>query len=79
MCDKNTHGNKVSAHIGFSQVCVSAHGYSIAVTSSPRSWIAVFVLPEKINVFQHGGDRERSRTQGPKNVHNCLLTVRKMS
>ena len=56
MCDKNTHGNKVSAHIGFSHVCVSAHGYSIAVTSSLRLWIAVFVLPEKINIFQHGGD-----------------------
>ena len=30
----------------------------------------------KINVFQHGGDLE---TQGPKNVHNFLMTVRKIS
>ena len=29
-----------------------------------------FVLSEKINVFQHCGDRERSWPQGLKNVHN---------
>ena len=44
-----------------------------------RPWIAVFVLPEKINVFQHGGDRERCRPQASKNVHNVLITVRKKS
>ena len=32
-----------------------------------------FVLPEKINVFQHGGDWE----QGLKYVHNILMTVLK--
>ena len=37
----------------------------------------VFVLPGKINVFQHGGDSERSRPQCPKNAHN--LTLRQMS
>ena len=35
--------------------------------------------PKKINVFQHGGDWERFRSQGLKNVHNFLMTVRKMS
>ena len=44
-----------------------------------RPWIAVFVLPEKINVFKHGGDREQSRLQASKNVHNVLITVRKIS
>ena len=29
--------------------------------------------------FQHGGDWERSRPQGPKNVHNFLITVRPLS
>ena len=33
----------------------------------------------KNNVFQHGGDWERSRPQGLKNGHNFLMTVRKMS
>ena len=28
---------------------------------------------------QHGGDWERSRPQGPKNVHNFLMTVRPLS
>ena len=46
--------------------------------STPRPWIAAFVSPETINVFQHGGDWERSRSQGPKNVHNFLMTERKM-
>ena len=56
------------------------HCYTcIAVTSSPRPWIAVFVLPLKINGFQHGGDWERSRPQGPKNVHNFLMALRKIS
>ena len=27
----------------------------LPVTSSPRQWIALFVLPVKINVFQHSG------------------------
>ena len=54
-------------------------GWELAVLSSLRSWIAVFLLPEKINVFQHGADWERSRPQGPKNVHNLLMAVRKMN
>ena len=29
--------------------------------------------------IQHGGDWERSRPQGPKNVHNFLMTVRLLS
>ena len=29
--------------------------------------------------IQHGGDWRRSRPQGPKNVHNFLLTVRPLS
>ena len=29
--------------------------------------------------IQHGGDWERSRPQGPKNVHNFLMTVRPLS
>ena len=29
--------------------------------------------------IQHGSDWERSRTQGPKNVHNFLVTVRPVS
>ena len=48
----------------------------LAVSSSPRPWIDVFVFPEKI---QHGGDWERSRPQGPKNVHSFLMTVRSLS
>ena len=54
-------------------------GSSLAGSSSPRPWIAVFVLPRKSNVFQHGGDWERSRPQGTKNVHSFLMTVRNMS
>ena len=27
---------------------------TLAVTSYLRLWVAVFALPEKINVFQHG-------------------------
>ena len=42
-------------------------------------WIAVFVLPGKSNVFQHGGGWERSRPQGPKNAQNFLMTMRHMS
>ena len=49
------------------------------MTSSLRPLIAVFILPEKIKVFQHGGDRERYRRQAPKNAHNFLITVRKIS
>ena len=41
-----------------------------------RPWIGVIVVPEKINVIQHGGDEERSRPHVPKYVHNFLLTVR---
>ena len=52
---------------------------ALAVSSSPMPWIAVLITPEKINVFQLGGDWERCRTQGPKNVHNFLITVRKMN
>ena len=48
---------------------------NLAVSSSPRPWIAVFVLPEIINVFHHDSDGERSRSQGPKNVHSVLTTV----
>ena len=33
----------------------------------------------KINVFQNGGDRERFRPRGPKNVHNFLVTLQKVS
>ena len=29
---------------------------ALAVSSSLRPWIAVFVLLEKIDVFQHGGE-----------------------
>ena len=29
--------------------------------------------------IKHGGDSERSRPQGPKNVHNFLMTVRPLS
>ena len=32
-----------------------------------------------IRKIQHGGDWERSRPQGPKNVHNFLMTVRPLS
>ena len=40
-------------------------------------WIAVFVLPGKIYVFQHGGDWERSLC--PKNVHIFLFTLLKIT
>ena len=33
----------------------------------------------KINIFQHSGDRERYRPQGPKNIYNFLMTVWKIS
>ena len=39
-------------------------------------WMDVFALPEK---YKKGGDGERSRPQGPKNVHNFLMTVRPLS
>ena len=47
--------------------------------STSRLWIAVFILPEKINVIQHGCDWERSWPEAPKNVHNFLITVQKIS
>ena len=50
-----------------------------AVTSSPMPWITVFVSPEKINVFQDSGDWEWSRPQGPKIVHNFVMTTWKLS
>ena len=37
-------------------------------------WCICFILK-----IQHGGDWERSRPQGPKNVYNCLMTVRPLS
>ena len=49
------------------------------MTSSLKPLIAVFILPEKMKVFQHGGDRERYRPQAPKNALNFLITVRKIS
>ena len=33
----------------------------------------------KINVFQHGGDWERSRVQDLQNVHNYLLALLKIN
>ena len=48
--------------------------YSVGWMELALDW---FVLPEKINVFQHGGDREQSRPQGLKYVHNFLMTVLK--
>ena len=47
-------------------------GSFVAMSSSPRPWSDVFTSPEK---NQHGGDRERSRLQGPKNVHHFLIIV----
>ena len=49
------------------------------MTSSLKPLIAVFILPEKMKVFQHGGDRERYRPQAPQNALNFLITVRKIS
>ena len=51
----------------------------LAVSSSPRPLTDLFALPEKIKVFQHGGDWERSRPQGSKNVHTFLMTLRPLS
>ena len=51
----------------------------LAVSSFPRPLTDLFALPEKIKVFQHGGDWERSRPQGSKNVHTFLMTLRPLS
>ena len=40
----------------------------LAMAYSARPWIAVFVLPDIINDFQHGGDQERS---GPRSLKKC--------
>ena len=47
-------------------------GWAVAMTSTSRLWIAVLFLPEKINVFEHGGERERSWHKAPKKLFiNC--------
>ena len=45
------------------------------VANLPKLW-RTFLYSWK---NQHGGDWEQSRPQGPKNVHNFLLTVRPLS
>ena len=45
---------------------------TLTVMAWPR--VAVFVLPWKNNVFQHGGDWERSLLQGPKRRFNAVAT-----
>ena len=48
--------------------------YSRVVLSEAVDWCICFTRK-----IQHGGDWERSRPQGLKNVHNCLMTVRPLS
>ena len=55
------------------------------VLSESRGLLYSF-YPKKSTFFnvavtesEHGGDRERSRTQCPENFHNFLMTARKMS
>ena len=52
-------GSSLNNPIDLEQYLVSCDraGYlQLVVTSSRRPWFAVFLLTEKINVFQHGGD-----------------------
>ena len=51
-----------------------------------RDWASRVVLSEAVDwcicftrKIQHGGDWERSGSQGPKNVHNFWMTVRPLS
>ena len=48
--------------------------FSRVVLSEAVDWCICFTRK-----IQHGGDWERSRPQGPKNVHNFLMTVRPLS
>ena len=45
--------------------------FSRVVLSEAVDWFICFTRKK-----QHGGDWERSRPQGPKNVYNFLMTVR---
>ena len=51
----------------------------VAVSSSPRLWMDVFALPEKSNMGVTESDPDPKPWQGPKNVHDFLLTVRPLS
>ena len=44
----------------------------LAVSSFSRPWIGIFAFIYR--KIQHGGHWERNRPQGPKNVHNFLMT-----
>ena len=48
--------------------------HSRVVLSEAVDWCICFTRK-----IQHGGDWERSRPRGPKNVHNFLITVRLLS
>ena len=48
--------------------------YSVGWVELVVDW---FIFPQKINVFQHGGDWERSRPQCLNNVHKFLMTAEK--
>ena len=48
--------------------------YSCVVLSEAVDWCICFTRKN-----QHGRDWERSRPQGPKNVHNLLIAVRSVS
>ena len=57
-------------------VTLSVRGPSLCRVVLSEAVDGCICLTRKI---QHGGDWERSRTQGPKNVDNFLMTLRSLS
>ena len=76
------HKSRLNSFILLFIYCVVSHSPQLQLANHVLFEVVVLLYSfyqKKISVFQHGGDWERSRTQGPKNVKNFLTIVRKMS